>query len=388
MITAQEVALKFTIAQTEFLNALQMVSSAVPSRTTLPVLSNILLEAAGDSIELRATDLDLTISTRAKASVKDIGALTVPAKKLFELVRKLPKEELKVDAKDLTMNVGSKSGRYKFLCIRPEEFPAIPTVTPDAELAIEPAVLERLLRRTIYSVSTDETRPALNGSLLQVKEGELRIVATDGHRLARAAWRPKAGIETSPKGDVIVPLKALNQLLRLISGAAGPIRIGISKNHARFVIGDTTLTTKLIEGPFPNYEQVLPKQNNKQLRIKREDLAQALERVSVFSDSLTRQVKLSLRPNKVTLIVQTPDQGEATEELEASYGSDDLDIGYNAAYLLDILRTADCDEIEIKLNTPVTAGLVAPATPADGKGSSASQEESLLCLVMPLRLAS
>jgi len=388
MITAQEVAMKFTIAQTEFLNALQMVSSAVPSRTTLPVLSNILLEAAEDSIELRATDLDLTIATRAKASVKDVGALTVPAKKLFELVRKLPKEELKVDAKDLTLNIGSKSGRYKFLCIRPEEFPAIPPVSPDAEFALESDVLDRLIRRTIYSVSTDESRPALNGSLFQVKDGELRIVATDGHRLARAMCRPQGGIEPAPKSDVIVPLKALNQLLRLISGAAGPVRIGISKNHARFVLGDTTLTTKLIEGPFPNYEQVLPKQNNKLLRVKREDLAQALERVSVFSDSLTRQVKLSLRPNKLTLIVQTPDQGEATEELDASYGSDDLDIGYNAAYLLDILRTVDCEEIEIKLNTPVTAGLIAPAAPPEGKGSSASQEENLLCLVMPLRLAS
>lgn len=387
MITAQEVAMKFSIAQTEFLNVLQIVASAVPSRTTLPVLSNILLEAAEDRIELRATDLDLAISTRAKASVKDAGTLTVPARKLFELVRKLPKEELKVDAKDLTLNIGSKSGRYKFLCIRPEEFPAIPAVAPDAEFSLEPGLLERLIRRTIYSVSTDETRPALNGSLFQVREGELRIVATDGHRLARATCRPTGGIASAPKGDVIVPLKALNQLLRLIAGATGPIQIGISKNHARFVIGDTTLTTKLIEGPFPNYEQVLPKQNNKLLRLKREELAQALERVSVFSDSLTRQVKLSLRPNKVTLIVQTPDQGEATEELDAAYGSEDLDIGYNAAYLLDIFRTIDCEEVEIKLNTPVTAGLIAPVPPAEATGPSSSQEENLLCLVMPLRLA-
>ncbi len=387
MITAQEVAMKFSIAQTEFLNVLQIVSSAVPSRTTLPVLSNILLIASEDRIELRATDLDLAISTRAKANIKDVGTLTVPAKKLFELVRKLPKEELKIEAKDLTLNVGSKSGRYKFLCIRPEEFPTIPEVAPDAEFSLNAALLERLIRRTIYSVSTDETRPALNGSLFQVKDGELRIVATDGHRLARALCKPAEGIATAPKGDVIVPLKALNQLLRLIPGAVDPIRIGITKNHARFVIGETTLTTKLIEGPFPNYEQVLPKQNNKLLKLKREDFAQALERVSVFSDSLTRQVKLSLRPNKVTLIVQTPDQGEATEELDASYASDDLDIGYNAAYLLDILRTIDCEEVEIRLNTPVTAGLIAPAAPADGKGSPASQEEDLLCLVMPLRLA-
>jgi DNA polymerase-3 subunit beta len=385
MITAQEVAMKFSIAQTEFLNALQVVSSAVPTRTTLPVLSNILLEASEDRIEMRATDLDLAISTRAQASVKDVGTLTVPAKKLFELVRKLPREELKIEAKDLTLNIESKNGRYKFLCIRPEEFPAIPSVTPDVEATLDADLLERLIRRTIYSVSTDETRPALNGSLLQIKDDELRLVATDGHRLSRASCRPAGGIPSPPKGDVIVPLKALNQVLRLLPGAPGRVRIGISKNHAQFAIGDTTLTTKLIEGPFPNYEQVLPKQNNKHLRVKRDDFAQALERVSVFSDSLTRQVKLSLRPNRLTLIVQTPDQGEATEELDAQYGSDDLDIGYNAAYLLDILRTVDSEEVDIRLNTPVTAGLIAP-TPQGDKGSSA--KEDLLCLVMPLRLAS
>jgi DNA polymerase-3 subunit beta len=383
MITAQDVAMKFTIAQTEFLDALQVVSSAVPNRTTLPVLSNILLEASEDKVELRATDLDLSISTKARASVKDPGSLTVPAKKLFELVRKLPKEELKLEAKEVTLNVGSKSGRYKFLCIRPEEFPAIPDVTADVEISLDADILERLLRRTIYAVSTDETRPALNGALFQVRDDELRVVATDGHRLSKATCKPAGGIPTPPKGDVIVPLKALNQVLRLLPVATGPVRIGISKNHARFGIGDTTLTTKLIEGPFPNYEQVLPKQNNKHLKVKREDFAQALERVAVFSDSLTRQVKLSLKPNRMTLIVQTPDQGDAIEELEAQYGSDDLDIGYNAAYLLDILRTIDSEDVDIRLNTPVTAGLLAPA-PTD-KGSA---KEDLLCLVMPLRLAS
>ncbi len=384
MVTAQEVAMKFSIAQTEFLNALQVVSSAVPSRTTLPVLSNIFLEAADDRIEVRATDLDLAITTRVKANVKDTGTLTVPAKKLFELVRKLPKEELRIESKDLTLNVGSKSGRYKFLCIRPEEFPATPAVAVDAEISLDPDLLERLIRRTIYSVSTDETRPALNGALFQVKDEELRIVATDGHRLSKASCKPAGGIPTPPKSDVIVPLKTLHHLARLLSGATGPVGVGISKNHARFVVDETTLTTKLIEGPFPNYEQVLPKQNNKHLRVKREDLAQALERVSVFSDSLTRQVKLSLRPNRLTLIVQTPDQGEATEELEAQYGSDDLDIGYNAAYLLDILHTIDSEEVDIRLNTPVTAGLIAPRAPE----RATPQQEDLLCLVMPLRLAS
>src|SRR6267142_6071997 len=196
MITAQEVAMKFSIAQTEFFNALQVVSSAVPNRTTLPVLSNILLEASGDRIEMRATDLDLAISTTARANVKDAGTLTVPAKKLLELVRKLPREELKLEAKDLTLNVVSKTGRFKFLCIRPEEFPARITVTPDFTMTIESRLLERMIRRSIYAVSTDETRPALNGALFQITDGEIRLVATDGHRHARAGLKHPAATTT------------------------------------------------------------------------------------------------------------------------------------------------------------------------------------------------
>jgi DNA polymerase-3 subunit beta len=161
--------------------------------------------------------------------------------------------------------------------------------------------------------------------------------------------------------------------------------VELSKNHARFTVGKTSLTTKLIEGPFPNYEQVLPKNNNKHLTVKSEDLANALDRVSVFSDSLTRQVKFAISRNQLSLIVQTPDQGEATEALDARYDAEDLEIGYNAGYLLDILRTVHQDEVVIQLNTPVTAGLIVPASPSDSKGTPAL--EGLLCLVMPLRLA-
>lgn len=384
MITAQEVAMKFSVAQTEILRSLALVTSAVPSRTTLPVLSNILLETTEGFIQMTATDLDLAIAARATADVKAEGSLTVPAKRLFELVRKLPKEELKLEAKDLTLNVVSKTGRFKFLCIRPEEFPARITVTPDFTMTLESKQFERMIRRTIYSVSTDETRPALNGALFQISEGEIRLVATDGHRLARASLKHPGATKSPLKGDIIVPLKALNHLQRLLSENTEPVRIELSKNHARFTIGTTTLTTKLIEGPFPNYEQVLPKQNTKILRAKSDELAQALDRVSLFSDSLTRQVKFSITSNKLKLIVQTPDQGEATEEIDVKYTADDLDIGYNANYLLDILRTVDSDEVVIQLNTPVTAGLVVPAAKEDAKGTP--PQEDLLCLVMPLRL--
>ncbi|MGE5174949.1 MAG: DNA polymerase III subunit beta [Hyphomicrobiales bacterium] len=377
--------MKFSVAQTELQQALSLISSAVPSRTTLPVLSNILVEATSEGLQMTATDLDLSITTRATADVKSEAALTVPAKRLLELVRKLPKEELKLEAKDVTLNVVSKTGRFKFLCIRPEEFPARVTVTPDTTLTIDAKQFERMIRRTIYSVSTDETRPALNGALLQIAEGEIRLVATDGHRLARATLKHPGAVKGSLKGDLIIPLKALNQLLRLLGESQDAVHVELSRNHARFTLGQTSLVTKLIEGPFPNYEQVLPKNNTKHLHVNRENLASALDRVSVFSDSLTRQVKFSLSANKLRLIVQTPDQGEATEDLEVRYDADDLDIGYNAGYLLDILRTMDAEEVTVQLNTPVTAGLLVPGTPADAKATPAL--EGLLCLVMPLRLA-
>ena len=385
MITAQDVAMKFTVAQTEILTALQLVSSAVPSRTTLPVLSNILVEAMDGSIQMTATDLDLAIATRATADVKAEGALTVPAKRLTELIRKLSREELKFEAKELTLNVGSKTGRFKFHCIRPEEFPARINVSPDLTFKIESKILERMIKRSIYAVSTDETRPALNGALFQIIDGEIRLVATDGHRLARASVK-QAGIGKNPlKGDVIIPLKALHHLQRLVAETGETVTVELSKNHARFTAGPTTLTTKLIEGPFPNYEQVLPKQNNKILRANRDELTQALDRVSIFSDSLTRQVKFSIAENNLRLIVQTPDQGEANEEIGVQYTADDLDIGYNATYILDILRTIDSEEIVMQLNTPVTAGLVVPAAKEGAKPAPVT--EDLLCLVMPLRLA-
>lgn len=377
--------MKFTVAQTEILTALQLISSAVPSRTTLPVLSNILVEATDGALQLTATDLDLSITTKAMADVKAEGSLTVPAKKLLELARKLPKEELKLESKDLTLNVVSKTGRFKFLCIRPEEFPARPSVTPDVQLTIDAKAFERLVRRTIYAVSTDETRPALNGALLQTGDGEIRLVATDGHRLARASLKHPAATKNAIKGDVILPLKAMNHLARLLPDCGENVVLELSKNHARFVLGPTSLTTKLIEGPFPNYEQVLPKNNNKHLAVKKDELAAALDRVSVFSDSLTRQVKFAISKNRLRLVVQTPDQGEANEDLEVRYDSEDLDIGYNANYLLDILKTMESEEVLLQLNTPVTAGLLVPAPSGETKTPPV---ENLLCLVMPLRLAS
>ncbi|HEU4339340.1 MAG TPA: DNA polymerase III subunit beta [Planctomycetota bacterium] len=384
MITAQEVAMKFSVAQTELLQALHLISSAVPSRTTLPVLSNILVEAGDGALQLTATDLDLSISTKATAEVKADGSLTVPARKLFDLVKKLPKEELKLEAKDLALNVVSKTGRFKFLCIRPEEFPARPTVAPDVHVTVDAKAFERLVRRTVYAVSTDETRPALNGALFQMAEGEIRLVATDGHRLAKATLKHPAATKGALKGDVILPLKALNHLARLLPEAGDNVGVELSKTHARFVLGNTTLTTKLIEGPFPNYEQVLPKNNTKHLAVSRDALSSALDRVSVFSDSLTKQVKFSISKNRLRLVVQTPDQGEATEDLDVKYDADDLDIGYNAVYLLDILKTMDAEEVLVQLNTPVTAGLLVPAPSGESKAPAV---ESLLCLVMPLRLA-
>jgi DNA polymerase-3 subunit beta len=376
--------MKFTVAQTELLQALQLISSAVPSRTTLPVLSNILVEVGEGALQMTATDLDLSISTRAAADVKSEGSLTVPAKKLLELARKLPKEELKLEAKDLTLNVVSKTGRFKFLCIRPEEFPARPSVAPDVHLTIDAKAFERLVRRSIYAVSTDESRPALNGALFQMVEGEIRLVATDGHRLARASLKHPAATKGGIKGDVILPLKALHHLARLLPDCGDNVGVELSKTHARFVLGPTTLTTKLIEGPFPNYEQVLPKNNNKHMTVSRDALGSALDRVSVFSDSLTKQVKFSISKNRLRLVVQTPDQGEATEDLDVKYDADDLDIGYNAAYLLDILRTMDAEEVLMQLNTSVTAGLLTPVAKGESKAPAV---ENLLCLVMPLRLA-
>jgi DNA polymerase-3 subunit beta len=368
--------MKFTISKPAFQDLLQVVLSAVPSKSTLPILSNVLIQADKEGLTLMATDLDISIRTKGEAEVKTAGSVTVPAKRIGEIVRELPDTDVHVELKDKKIHLACGNGSFVIVCMDPEDFPQLPQVDADKTVSLDTDILEKAVRRTAYAVSSDESRQMLTGVLLQFKGGELRMVGTDGHRLAKATFK---GAFTGLEGrDLIIPPKALNQVVRLASGHA-KVKLSVSKNFAVFEVGATTIYSRLIDGNFPNYEQVIPKNNTKTFDVKREDLMSVLRRVSILADGVTRQVKMSLKPERVEFSVSTADVGEGREPIGIAYTGEPVDIGFNAAYLLEAMRTMSGDAVRFSVNTSTSPGVMIPV--------EGGKDEELVCLVMPLRLA-
>jgi DNA polymerase-3 subunit beta len=339
------------------------------------VLSNILIEVDGNSISMSGTDLDIAVSVNVPAEVDEPGSLTVPAKKLQELARELPEHPVRITTKGDRLELTCGRATFRLNGMPRDEFPTFPGVDFSKSWKVGGRVLQELIRQTSFAVSTEESRPILNGVLWQLGDAEMRMVATNGHRLARI--RVASDAAGAPKADLIVPPKALAQVERLFS-ADDESEVARSENHIGFRKDGTQVFTRLIEGPYPNYEQVIPKDNDKRLRADKERLSSALRRMAVMASDQTHRVRLSMTEDTLKLFVSTPDVGEGSEEMMVSYEGDPIDIGFNANYLLEVLRFVDADEVEISLKAPERAALVQPAG-ADG-------EEDYLCLVMPLRL--
>jgi DNA polymerase-3 subunit beta len=367
--------MKFSISKGSLQELLGTVAPAVPTKSTLPILSNVLIEADKEGLTLVATDLDISIKTRGEADVKETGTITVPAKRIGEIVRELPDADIQVDVKGTKIKLSCGNGNYSIVGLESDDFPQLPQIDADRMVSLPTVTLDRAVKRTAYSVSSDETRQMLTGVLLQVKAGQLRMVATDGHRLAKAAFQGDfKGLEGK---DLIIPPKALREVVRLASGYEHT-NLTLSKNFAVFEMGPTTVYSRLIDGNFPNYEQVIPKENPKKFSLGRDEFIGALRRVAILSDNVTRQIKVSVKPERVELSVSTADIGEAQEALSIDYSGEELAVGYNATYLLDALKTMESDRIEVQLNTPTSPGVFVPV--------DQNKEEDLLCLVMPLRL--
>lgn len=356
---------------------LQSVVSAVPPKSTLPILSNFLLEARDGKLMLTCTDLDMSVRTQATTKVADGGKVTVPAKRFAEIVRELPPDDVVVGTDDLKVTLDCKIGQFTLMGMDAEEFPKLPEVEEGARLTLPGPEFAKAIRSTAYAVSEDETRPVLNGVLMEVRDGALRLVATDGHRLARCALRDPA-LRGAKKADVIVPPKTLNLVERLVADTGSPVDLMLARSYAIFTIGETTIYSRLLDGPFPAYEQVIPKDNPNRIRLDRGPFIASLRRVSIVADTVTHQVRLSLRPGKVELSAQTADVGEGTESLPSDYDGSELDIGFNARYVAEALRNMEGEKFILALDKPTTAAVM---TPVDGG------QDDLLCLVMPLRLS-
>jgi DNA polymerase-3 subunit beta len=367
--------MKFTISQDEFLRGLGASSGVVPTRTTLPILAEILIETSAEGIHLSATDLDLSVTIRAKAQVKDPGAVTVSARRLHELIRELPPSPIHVESTGDKVGIECEKTKFRFFGHPKADFPTFPSVDFANALDIPVATLGKLVQHTTYAASTEDTRPILNGVLWEVTKDETRMVATNGHRLASFQVKRDGG-KTGPV-SVIVPPKALLYAVKVFEGEES-VEVAFGENQLALRASGNVLYTRLIEGPYPNYQQVIPRDNDKTAIIDRDGLIRALRRMSVVASDQTHRVKLSLRESELTFFVSTPDVGEANERMSMEYDGEPLEIGFNASYLLEVLKYAESEQVKLTFKSPERATLITPA--------GAPSDEDYLALVMPLRL--
>jgi DNA polymerase-3 subunit beta len=364
--------MKVTLTRQNFQRGLSAVAATIPTRTTLPVLSNILVETVEDGLRVRGTDLDISVSVQTAADVDRQGAITVPAKKVADIARELPDAPVLLESEGGRAVLTCGKSKFRLNTLPSEEYPSFPDVPFGEGWKLRGGELQTLSAHTSFAVSGEETRPVLNGVLWQVRGAEMRMIATNGHRLAKMSLQLELG---AGDDDLIVPPKALQQVERLFD-AEDELEIARSQSHLGFRTARTEVYTRLIEGPYPNYEQVLPKSQDKDCRADRAELTAAIRRMAIVASDQTHRVRLSFSPEKLALAVQTPDLGEAEDELPIEYTGAPIEIGFNAQYLLEVLRYLGTDEVKVSLSAPER-----PATfePVGG-------EHDYVCLVMPLRL--
>ncbi len=381
--------MEFTIDQAQLVRGLQRTQSIVERRSTMPILANVLLtaegggEGKGGRVEFAATDLEVGVRTLVPADVVTPGQLTLSAKKLYEIARELPAGPIRIAARE-NLYAELSAGRVvvNLVGLAPEEFPALPA-REDVPLApLDLPTIRTMIERTLYAASSDETRYNLNGVYLERVEKEgaaaARMVATDGHRLALVDRPVAGGLEGLSRG-VILPRKGLQELKRLLDEGTGDeegkLRAAFRENSGLFLVGETLLVMRLIEGAFPDYRQVIPRETGGAARIDREALVRALRRVSIVSAEKSRAVKLALAPGLLEVSTTNPDLGEAKEELEIEYAGGKLAVGFNARYLLDFLGALDAETVILDIQDETSPGLFR------GVG-----EEGLLGVVMPMRI--
>lgn len=367
--------MRFSVDQKVLTRKIQGISSVVPTKTSLPILSTFLMEAKKGKVHMTANDLDVSLTTIMECEVAEEGKIAVPGKKFFEIVRSLPDDMVEVDVEGEKIAVKCRKSRFKMSGKAADEFPKLPEQKALGSFAMETAAINDMILKTIYAVSADLTRPALCGVLWDLKKDAFTMVATDGHRLSRVVRT--GSFSDVERKDIIVSPKSLN-ILRSLLEEKGEVKITLADNHITFDLKDDVIYSRLLEGPFPDYTQVIPKSNKKELTVSREEFTDACRRVAILASVITHQVKLSVGKDALTISVNTPDVGEAAEEVHCTFNSDPLDIGYNARYLLDILKTMDTDDVTFLLDRGDNAGMLLPVGGAEGV--------KYHCLLMPLRL--
>ncbi|HET7874729.1 MAG TPA: DNA polymerase III subunit beta [Methylomirabilota bacterium] len=355
-----------------FLRGLQMVHNIVEPRQTLPILANVLLEADGEAIRLTATDLEVGVRVSVPAKVAAPGAITISARKLMEIVKELPAAPLALRVQEnawVSLRCGGVS--YKLVGLTPEDFPAVGTAAAAGWIAVDGKLLRDMLAQTTFAISHDESRYALNGVLLVVRDRELRLVATDGHRLALAV-RPIAAAAAAVSG--IVPRKAVQEIARVV-GSGEEVEFALGENQFMLRMPNVLLLARLIEGTFPNYEQVVPRAHPHRIVFARSALAAALRRVSVLSEERTKPVKFAIAPGQMKLAAYSADYGEAEEQVEVQYSGEEITIGFNSRYVLDALGAQAAEQGVLELKDGLSPGVI-----------KSVEDDGSLCVIMPMRI--
>jgi DNA polymerase-3 subunit beta len=364
-------AIKLKVTKENILDGLQRVQNVVSTRTTLPILSNALLQADKDGLSLTATDLDVGVRCTVEAEVSKPGTTTLPARKLFSILKEVPAAEIEIEVDDRNAaSIRCGSSFYKIMGLPQEEFPRFPDATGAKALKLEQSVLRDMLRKTAYAVSNDETRYVLNGVYMTFKGDKLTVVATDGRRLALVEHELE--VAKGAEAEFILPTKAVGELQRLLSDK-GDIKLSVGDNQIVAQIDGTVLVSKLIEGTYPNFRQVIPTETKERVQLERELLLAALHRASILASEKSQSVKLSFTKNTLTISAITPEVGEAKETLSINYKGKELAIAFNPQYLMDPLRNLDADEIFMEMTDELSPGVVKINAP-------------FLYVLMPMRL--
>lgn len=369
--------MNLTIAKEQLISGLQAVQNIVGSRTTLPILSNVLLRTEGERLELTATDLDVTVSCSVEAKIKKGGASTVPVKKLFGIVRELNGVEidLEVDEKN-TCSIRAASSYYRINGLSADEFPPLPKFKEDKKVSLLQETVSGMLKKTAFAISTDESRYVLNGIFFSLKDHKLTMVATDGRRLALADEEVDVGEKS--QGEFIVPAKAVNELTRLLQ-AKGDVEIKYAENQAAFTLKDEKgssilIITKLIEGNYPNYRQVIPAETKERIPLAREEFLHALRRAEIMTTDKANSVKMTFTKNNLAITANSPEIGEARESIAVNYKGKDVAIAFNPRYLIEPLSALPQDEVFFELTDELSPGVLKINGP-------------FLYVVMPMRLS-
>lgn len=380
--------MKFKINRDHFSNGLQQVLNVVGSKATMPILSNVLIEADGETISLTTTNLDLGICTTIKANVETPGAITLPVKRLATIVKELPNSDVKVEASaNNQVKIASGGSNFKIMGISREEFPALPEFSDDRSFTIEQGVLSSMIKSVAYAQSSDETRYMLNGvyfNFTEAEEGEesgkLSLVATDGRRLAKIDNDMEVGDGLS--GSLILPAKTVSELTRLLDKGE-TLKIAFNDRRVAFQIhtkdeddgfvGDIHLVSKVVEGNYPNYQQVIPKETHQRIKVERELFLQSIHRAALVTTDKSNSVKIQISNNLMELSASSPDFGESHESLAIDYSGPDLQVAFNPSFLMDPLKSLSKDEIFFELKDEVSPGVFKTL-------------ESFLCVIMPVRM--